>query len=102
MVNFLIVFKQTVLSKICGFFKNPLKKKKGIKEMSQTDNYIFDLSDKVTRKSVSYKNRFGIKIAADLYLPKDFDESKKHAAIIVANSTLHHEGITRTQLHNLP
>jgi uncharacterized protein len=46
-------------------------------------NYIFELSDKVTRKSVSYNNRFGIKIAADLYLPKDFDESKKHAAIII-------------------
>jgi uncharacterized protein len=46
-------------------------------------NYIFELSDKVTRKSVSYKNRFGIKIAADLYLPKDFDESKKYAAVII-------------------
>jgi fermentation-respiration switch protein FrsA (DUF1100 family) len=46
-------------------------------------NYIFKLSDKVTRKSVSYNNRFGIKIAADLYLPKDFDESKKHAAVIL-------------------
>jgi len=46
-------------------------------------NYIFELSDKVTRKSVSYNNRFGIKIAADLYLPKDFDESKKHAAVII-------------------
>lgn len=46
-------------------------------------NYIFNLSDKVTRKSVSYNNRFGIRIAADLYLPKDFDESKKHAAVII-------------------
>ena len=46
-------------------------------------NYIFKLSDKVTRKSVSYNNRFGIKIAADLYLPKDFNESKKYAAIII-------------------
>lgn len=46
-------------------------------------NYIFELSDKVTRKSVSYKNRFGIQIAADLYLPKNFDESKKHKAVII-------------------
>jgi uncharacterized protein len=51
--------------------------------MSKTDNYIFELSDKVTRKSVSYKNRFGINIAADLYLPKDFDEAKKHPAVII-------------------
>lgn len=47
------------------------------------DNYIFELSDKVTRQSVSYNNRYGIKIAADLYLPKDFDKSQKHSAIIV-------------------
>lgn len=53
--------------------------------MSQADNYIFNLSDKVTRKSVSYKNRFGIKIAADLYLQKDFDESKKHPAVIIGS-----------------
>lgn len=47
------------------------------------DNYIFHLADDVTRASVSYKNRFGITIAADLYLPKDFDESVEHAAIVI-------------------
>lgn len=36
-----------------------------------------------TRTPVSYKTRFGITIAADLYLPKDFDALQKHAAIIV-------------------
>ena len=51
--------------------------------MSQTDGYIFELSDQVTRQPVSYKNRFGITIAADLYLPKDFDASKKHPAIVI-------------------
>lgn len=56
---------------------------KWVKKMSKTDNYIFDLSNKVTRKSVSYKNRFGIEIAADFYMPKDFDETKKHAGIII-------------------
>src|SRR6266536_3257436 len=51
--------------------------------MSLTDNYIFDLDENVSRTSVSYKNRFGITIAADLYRPKDFDESREHAAVIV-------------------
>ncbi|MFE4142685.1 alpha/beta hydrolase [Peribacillus sp. YIM B13472] len=67
---------------VCGISKKFLKKK-AMKKMSQTDNYIFELSNKVTRKSVSYKNRFGIKIAADLYMPKDFDETKKHGGIII-------------------
>jgi hypothetical protein len=51
--------------------------------MSLTDNYIVDLDENVTRMSVSYKNRFRIRIAADLYRPKDFDESQEHPAIIV-------------------
>jgi uncharacterized protein len=51
--------------------------------MSLTNNYIFDVHDDVTRKSVSYKNRFGITISADLYQPKGFDESQQHPAIIV-------------------
>jgi fermentation-respiration switch protein FrsA (DUF1100 family) len=51
--------------------------------MPLTDNYIFELDENVTRKPVSYKNRFGITISADLYLPKDFDESREHAAIVV-------------------
>ena len=38
-----------------------------------TDNYIFELSSNVTRKSVLYKNRFGINISADLYIPTNFE-----------------------------
>jgi fermentation-respiration switch protein FrsA (DUF1100 family) len=51
--------------------------------MPLTGNYISELDENVTGKPVSYKDRFGITIAADLYLPKDLDESQEHAAIIV-------------------
>ncbi|TQE31094.1 alpha/beta hydrolase [Streptomyces ipomoeae] len=47
------------------------------------DNYIFDLDENVTRTPVSYKNRYGITIAADLYLPKDLDESREHPAVLI-------------------
>ncbi|WP_251977556.1 alpha/beta hydrolase [Salinicola avicenniae] len=47
------------------------------------DDYIFTLSDKVTRQPVSYENRFGIKLAGDLYRPADFDESKSYPALII-------------------
>lgn len=33
--------------------------------------YTFQLSDKVTRKKVTFKNRYGIELTGDLYLPKD-------------------------------
>jgi len=48
------------------------------------DIYLtFKLSDKVTMQPVQYNNRFGISIAAHLYLPKNIDKSKKYAAILV-------------------
>jgi fermentation-respiration switch protein FrsA (DUF1100 family) len=45
--------------------KNPLE------NSVKTEHYTFKLSEKVNRKKVSFKNRYGIRIAADLYLPKD-------------------------------
>ncbi|MFJ9714071.1 alpha/beta hydrolase [Streptomyces sp. NPDC101234] len=47
------------------------------------DNYIFDLDENVSRTPVSYKNRYGITIAADLYRPKDFDESRQYPAVLI-------------------
>src|SRR5207247_9831830 len=54
-----------------------------VKSLTSTDTYIFELDENVTRRSVSYQNRFGITLAGDLYLPKELDESQQHAAIIV-------------------
>jgi hypothetical protein len=51
--------------------------------MTGTDNYIFDLDTNVIRQPVSYKNRYGITISADLYRARDFDEAAKHPAIAV-------------------
>ena len=39
--------------------------------MTQTENYTFELSDKVTREKVIFKNRYGITLTGDLYLPKN-------------------------------
>ena len=51
--------------------KPNVKSTKTIKDINKTDHYTFQLSDKVTRQEVTYKNRYGITIAADLYLPKN-------------------------------
>jgi uncharacterized protein len=53
------------------------------KEKEVPDNYIFDLDEDVARSPVSYKNRFGITNAADLYRPKDFDESQERPAVVI-------------------
>ena len=39
--------------------------------METTEHYTFQLSDKVTRQKVTFKNRYGIELAGDLYLPKN-------------------------------
>lgn len=44
---------------------------------------IFPKSDKVTVERVSYRNRYGISVSADLYLPKEMAKSKKYPALVV-------------------
>lgn len=43
----------------------------------------FAKSDKVIHEKVFYPNRYGITIAADMYLPKDIDMAKQYSAILV-------------------
>ena len=47
------------------------------------EHYICDLNDTVRRTHVRYYNRYGIKLAGDLYILKNLDKSKKHKAIII-------------------
>ncbi len=47
------------------------------------DYYIFELSDSVNRRSVTYKNRYGIELAGDLYTPKTMDKNSKYPAIVI-------------------
>lgn len=46
-------------------------------------DYIAVLREEVSRSFVSYKNRYGFKIAGDLYIPKNMEQGKKYAALIV-------------------
>lgn len=59
---------------------------------AETDNsqgctaryFTFQISDKVKRERVKFKNRFGFEICADIYSPKDSVASNiKHPALIV-------------------
>ncbi len=52
-------------------------------EDSNNWDKTFPLSNRVIHEKVSYPNRYGITVAADMYLPKDIDKSKKYAAILV-------------------
>ncbi|HJI29452.1 MAG TPA: alpha/beta hydrolase [Veillonellaceae bacterium] len=48
-----------------------------------SEQYIFTLNDNVTREHVSFKNRYGITIAADLYYAKDIDKAVQAPAVVI-------------------
>ena len=50
---------------------------------ADADNFY--RGDKVEVQKVTFKNQYKVNIAGNLYLPKDMDKSKKHAAIIVGH-----------------
>jgi fermentation-respiration switch protein FrsA (DUF1100 family) len=43
----------------------------------------FPKSDRVDHRKVTYYNRLGIALVADLYVPKSLDRSRKHPALVV-------------------
>jgi len=73
----------TVMLLIIGRSFGQIKKQENMSDTTHTEYYTFQLSDKVTRQSVTYKNRYGITISADLYLSKNFDPAKKQAALLI-------------------
>lgn len=50
---------------------------------SSEEYYTFELNPTVERRNVRYRNRYGIDIAADLYLPKDLDRTTTHPAVVI-------------------
>jgi fermentation-respiration switch protein FrsA (DUF1100 family) len=60
------------------------KQKKEIMDNSQQKEiYTFKLNENVTRNAVTFKNRYGITVAADLYIPKNCG-SKPMAALVIS------------------
>lgn len=45
----------------------------------------FYKSDKVTVQKVTFDNQYKMKVAGNLFVPKDLDRSRKHAAIVVGH-----------------
>lgn len=45
--------------------------------------YIFNLSDDIERTQVSYQNRYGITMAADVYMAKELEENQTYPAIVI-------------------
>src|SRR5688572_21674710 len=53
-----------------------------VRSNSKKEHYTFKLSDRVTRQKVTFKNRYGITLSGDLYLPKNTGNEKLSALAI--------------------
>jgi fermentation-respiration switch protein FrsA (DUF1100 family) len=71
-IAFLIIFGQATAQNT----------KSNQKKMETTEHYTFKLSEKVTREKVSFKNRYGITLSGDLYLPKNAENEKLSALAV--------------------
>src|SRR5688572_14274577 len=65
-----------------AYSQSESEKAKQKKTSTESDSYTFDLSDKVIRKEVTFRNRYGITLAADLYLPRN-SEGKILPALVI-------------------
>ena len=50
----------------------------------ENDSRVFKIDPEVKVEKAHFHNRFGIELVGDLYMPKDFDASKRYAALAVA------------------
>ncbi|MDR2153119.1 MAG: alpha/beta hydrolase [Helicobacteraceae bacterium] len=53
-----------------------------MKKTAETEGYTFQLSDKVSRQKVTFKNRYGITLTGDLYIPKNRGDKPLPALVI--------------------
>ena len=51
--------------------------------IAQNRERTFDLSDDVTVEKVTYKNRYGIDVSAEMYISRTLDRTQRHPAIII-------------------
>ena len=56
-------------------------KQEKMNDTANTEHYTFELSDKVTRQKVTFKNRYGITLTGDLYIPKNASNNLSAIAI---------------------
>ena len=73
-----LLFAATVAAVGCASAKGQAKE-----AIMETRHYIQPLNKDVQREHVSFKNRYGITLAGDLYTPKNLDKNAKYPAIIV-------------------
>jgi len=56
-----------------------------MKQINPKDYATFKVSDNVALYQVTFKNQYKMDVSGHLFIPKNFERSKKHSAIIVGH-----------------
>jgi len=78
-ISIILVLFLALVGQACS---EKTQKNEVMNNTDEKEHYTFALSDKVTRKAVSFKNRYGITVSADLYTPKNIGDQKLAAIIL--------------------
>jgi len=78
-ISIILVLFLALVGQACS---ETTQKKEVMNNTDEKEHYTFALSDKVTRKAVSFKNRYGITVSGDLYTPKNVGDQKLAAIIL--------------------
>lgn len=73
---------------ISGTACNEAKQREVNMEVSDTSGQhytTFTVSDKITMHPVRFRNQYNMEVAGHLFMPRDMDTSRKHAAIVVGH-----------------
>jgi len=81
-ITFIIAVLVLSLGQLKAQTKKQLSNKNSEKMNTSKEHYTFQLSEKVIRQKVSFKNRYGIILSGDLYLPKNTGSEKLSALAI--------------------
>jgi len=74
-----------------------MEKQKEMEETSSDGFTTFKVSDNILMYKVTFKNQYNMNVAGHLFIPKNLDQNKKHAAIIVG----HPMGAVKEQSSNI-
>jgi len=66
-------------------FTQTKKKTNGMEQIAPSGYTTFKVSDSVSMCKVAFKNQFNMNVSGHLFMPKNLDLNKKHAAIIVGH-----------------
>jgi fermentation-respiration switch protein FrsA (DUF1100 family) len=86
MKHILFILLASLMTLVQSCKQTEAKENNKISNMETTElveQYTFQLNEKVRREEVIFKNRFGITISADLYMPKNSD-NKRLAALVIS------------------